>query len=827
MLRFEPLGIAFAHLTLPPDGYAREAEAVTTAARELGDVCSGVHVSYLTGQSDVMVQLALSDFRAAFELNYSSRATGSNWLFAVPYADQNIGDVPSSELALNYVLHLRLNRRVYHSGSDAEENVIAAIRALVSGRVTARILAGFGWSDLIVIGRFSDASDVRNFVRSLQHMESDQGIPVFRRVLTLVSYDTEIEPSLSSHMKVTPLLLGRALPTHIREASDVIGTHNVGAWRTLTLDGKWDILSIPQNPADGIPIRDFIARHKALAITGTPLGSYGIERLETHLLATDIPSDPLRRESASGERARPLDASCNCAALLEQTHIQTLIAECRPELPSALVLAIRNVLNLLHTASRDSVNCCDITASLRRCEVGLGRLLQNYRHLTLRMDGVSRIDTSATSPSTSSWYRFVVKARQDIAEWCTYAERIVSQRTVGRFEEFLAQNERVVSYRGGVQKLLYLTDELLNNYAKRVLADTEEPTFMSLFDPVDIVFAMRVVGFVRVPVRYLFVLPLTVTHLWHEVGVYRYHTKYLLPHDSRTKRRLEENARRAKRDDSDAHIDMILDVADSYGDAVTLMYGFGGDLRKFFLSLATAQFEQSDFRLARSQKGAYVTYLLTRLYVLLEFRHAVELVRFHMTRDFLQISREEIEEWEPDFDEFVQPAMGSIVETLRDELLRHPRYNAIVIDERMIARALNNIGETVKAVHRPYLRELAFEVAALPLPEPLDVEEKLQKVMAGELVQLDSGREVDELFLRMQHELIARLLPLTPAKSLKGLLSSGGYFASIGALVRSSILSFYQQDQTGEKDGGGSRTLPQLRPGDVKGGSIPDLDMSG
>ncbi|HEX3068595.1 MAG TPA: hypothetical protein VHX14_08460, partial [Thermoanaerobaculia bacterium] len=105
-------------------------------------------ISYLTGQADVLVQLRLQEFRSAFQLRYASAATGANWLFAVPFTEAPTKEqtprekasgaaADSDELALRYVVHLRVNRDVYRrSGAAAEEELVAAIHQKCVGGIT-------------------------------------------------------------------------------------------------------------------------------------------------------------------------------------------------------------------------------------------------------------------------------------------------------------------------------------------------------------------------------------------------------------------------------------------------------------------------------------------------------------------------------------------------------------------------------------------------------------------------------------------------------------------------------------------------------------------
>jgi hypothetical protein len=799
MLQLRKEGVAYAHLTVPADAYAKEAAAINAAVSQLGDGCRSFSVSYLTGQSDLLLELRLTDFRSAFQLEYESHATGANWLFAVPFESPRRDERELPEVELQYVVHLRLNRDIYRGiGCAAEEEIVNALYACAADSMRIEVHAGFGWSDLIIAGAFTNSVDFTNFVRRIERLRLRAGgIDAVRRVLTLIGYDVALPLGKPSTMHVQPVIFVRALPTHIPNA--VAGLD----WRTedgqrvfqhVSMDGKWDIVAVP-TAVGRLPLKDFIRRHKQLAIDGTPLRSFGIERIETHLLSQRV-------EAATPAEPRNVP-SCSCAA--RPRAERALLGDAEKNLPGAVVASIRNVVNLFRAASRDSTNCCDIVPSLIRCEIGLQRLVEHYKQLTLRLEDVADLEPMGTAAAW--WYPFVAKARSNIEDWCTYAERIVSQRTVGRFEEFLAQNERVVSYRGGIQKLLYVADALLNTYARRVLPKTEEPAFMTLYDPIDTVFSMRVVGFVRVPARYVFLLPLAITHLWHEVGVYTFYARYWLPFDSRTRARLQEFTQRTRLSTRDEMVDLMLDVADVYGDAVTLTVGFWGDLPRFILSLASALFEQNAFQRAPATlKARYLVYLLSRLYLVVEYRTRLELAREMRRAGPIAFDPGVLEAWAPNNEEFVIPTLNALAAALHDELLDYPRYrDSVVITPSIIEGARRTVANGIDAVHRRYLNELASEMSLQPELERPNVAAAFTEINNGRIPALESDSEVAELFVEMQHAIIraVRLVPLNQRHSVD-------FFHPIAALVRSSILKFYQNEDVPTEVAADTPTLANM-----------------
>src|SRR5205807_1000118 len=102
----------------------------------------------------------------------------------------------------------------------------------------------------------------------------------------------------------------------------------------------------------------------------------------------------------------------------------------RSLLPRALWRAILNVADLFRAASRDSTNCCDAVPSLLRCAAAGRRLVARYKRLTGAVGRMRQLNAPARE--ITAWLAVLARAREDIEDWCTYSERSVSQRTVGR-----------------------------------------------------------------------------------------------------------------------------------------------------------------------------------------------------------------------------------------------------------------------------------------------------------------------------------------------------------------------------------------------------------
>jgi hypothetical protein len=755
--RFGDHGVGFAHLTLPADSYAEEVQQLLKAAGPLARISP--HVCYLTGQSDVLLELEVSDFRKIFDLQYDSSATGTNWLFAVPYlptAETNL-----DRFSLAYVMHLRVVRDRYRRGGvETEEKLQTQLRTLLkrrSPKIVGNVMAGFGWSDLIIAGQFSELDALTGMIKDVQHMRIEERL-AFRRVLTLTGYDHDTSFTKSSDMLVSPSILIRTSPTRVREATSRLASQLMPGVKieARQMDGKWDALLLPQ---DRMSARQFIKNHKKFVISGATFERAGMERLETHLLSQDlvlVKNVPKNAESIS----------CSCTPITPSDDLRHLIERLQP---TTLRRAVRNVLGLFRSASRDPHNCCDIARPLERSETNLLRLLHECRERKEKADGDDR---------PSYWSEYAANSFELIQEWCTFAERAVSQRTVGRFEEFLGQNERVVSYRGGVQKLLYLADSLLNSYAAHV--GEGESGLVCLYDPIDTVQSYPHLGIVQIPARYLFLLPLAVNHLWHEVGTYSFHRRNRIPHQV-----LRERLKRVAEETGDSSVknrgELTLHLADVYADALTVTFGFRRDLSRFTTALASALFESPLFYLAPPVvRERHLVHLLTRLYLASEYIHCLQ-------RRDLGLP----DEWTPP-PLAAKIVIGSSARAIA-RLLDSPRYRGYSpIHDDMIDRAAENIRVCADLLHRPQLMEL---VRSVDLSRPgitAATQKAFEAIMNGNLVELaEFSIDINDIFYLLQGEMIAEISQHQRGNDV----DKRSFFAPTAALLRSATLSFYRMEK--------------------------------
>lgn len=832
-LLMKDYGIAYAHLTLPVGWYASEAEAIREALEAEEEIAGQIRkklqpepletkISYLTGQSDVMLEMKVRDFRSAVHLQYPSGSMGANWLFLVPY-DVTLPPADQEKLALNFVVHIRLNRAVYRAvkgednlrlrGAVVERQVVEFIREhAVANHLSGEVMAGFGWSDLAFGGTFLDPDDLRNFVRKI---ESDAigGLSIARRVLTLVGYNGKDLESKKTDAYIQPLLFVRALPTHIHQAAHTLDSalSQTGMdWSIQSIDGKWDLVI---GAKQTMPLQKYLEMHLNTAIAGGVLSNAGVERLESHLLATPVEPEPADRLTFK---------DCDCREIFDEEPPIVTDDDRKNLRPRALTRAIENVNDLFRAASRDTTNCCDVVPSLRKVTAAGRRLIASYRRLEREIKDLS--DGGTAPDSIIQWSAVLDRARHDLEDWCTYAERSVSQRTVGRFEEFLAQNERVVSYRGGIQKMLYIADCLTNAYARPILRAPEDSSFVTLYDPVDTVVNMRKAGFIRVPVRYLFFLPLAITHLWHEVGMYVFFSDYSIPYDERSASRIGEflEMTAAVRPPDPPRV--YVEVAEMYGDFITLHYGFRENVEDFSLALSTAMIEQVGYLGAtRVGKEAYLQYLLTRLYLVTEFKMRRLLIAARLARSPLTSSRADIDAWRPST-EAVSKKIRSIAEMLNREVFFQSRYNGEgepAITEGLIRRAVENIHAGIDAAHRKYMNDLAWKLPPVR-PESLEEAEIFEAISEGKVVTMPDDIDPNSIYQRLQRSMIRKLRTMPRGTSS----AEATFLQSTAALMRTVLLWFYEKEPERRRSTPpGQNLIGILRHARPISGPLPDLDL--
>jgi hypothetical protein len=570
--RLSSSGYATIYLILPPGSFAKEEEHATHVLRKLpkrhdrfqGIVSKRPEVLYLLGQARFAARVEAIDYRSVLDRAYpdlSSDALVSNAVFSIPYEQEPGTTFKHSRTdsgVLRYLTHLRVRRTIYRRDPVlAETLIIERLREIaetLEGEFTVE--AGLGWADFIVSGvvhptRFNHF--LKNLVEFnrvyIDHSKIDDRNCVFRRSLTLLGYPwtkPDNAPLVEGNPKA--LMFIRARPGHLSQVEDLV-KKRFDEPTIEFVDGKIDVIVSVPPPANA----DFFRQHETLSET---TGPDSIEKFETHILFDSHLFD----RDAGNDAKESGWGDCGCARV-PRPHCEI------EALPETLRNSVRNIEFLFTATLRDQANCCDARNAILACEASLRTLIiQLYGESVKARDAESALSARTSCEASES-----ILTRID--KWVRTAERILRQRTVGSFEEFLGQSDRAVSYRGGAQKVLTVADNLMNDFYAKVTNQPWEPRLTALYDSADGVEIVVGTGFVRLPVRALFFLPGVVPDLWHEVGSFHFF-KELNAADT-----LHLNL------DDPIDYDLHTDLADHYGDLISFIYGFKLDRVQFVNAL--------------------------------------------------------------------------------------------------------------------------------------------------------------------------------------------------------------------------------------------------
>jgi hypothetical protein len=410
----------------------------------------------------------------------------------------------------------------------------------------------------------------------------------------------------------------------------------------------------------------------------------------------------------------------------------------RSLLPTEQRYAIDNALFLLGATLRDSSICCDIRDAVIACYGGLQRILREFN-----------VAVAGTDPShyTAMWQR--------LDDWHRLSELLLRQRTVGSYEEILGQSDRSIVHSGGVQKFLYLADQVMMDFARRV-QPVDPPKFATIYDSVKTIFSFFRSGpLVRMPTSQLFSFPLIVPDLWHEVAGALFFLRYgggafheLVP----------KNADK---------IVFLANIADHYADIVVYLHGFRGDFEKFVVSLIHG-WKQAYRDVPEVSRQLSIGHFLLRAYLVCEF-DCLRAVR--RARDIEEIRR------------FLDP---SIIDELIDDLRRRLANRVPTTDGDWKQLHLNVQRSFFSDVHRQlYEPWIATEVDTTPVD--------LEPFLKGDIVELNEGHDINALFGELAHRL-ATMWPKTN-------------FEATAALGESAAIEYHRRQMTtdgakGPADGG-------------------------
>ncbi|HYC58661.1 MAG TPA: hypothetical protein VEK79_03765 [Thermoanaerobaculia bacterium] len=547
----------------------RLTEAAKKAHTAPRDVLPNPELVFLLGQADVATIIETSNFKRIFDLNYPRAAESPagvvNWVFSVPYA-LDTGERPI-DASMRFILHLRLRRAAY-SYPEIERTIVEKLVGLLGvNQGGARIHVGLGWSDLVVDGWFKPATfqALTEFIISVHGLKLVTGnrekdtIPLLQRTLTVLGYVgnppefggnyhlTFLRTRAGSHDKAVELLTSTDPVTHKRIYGDDL----------YALDGKADYMLQSLQAAP-----DWLARQRTLGD-----GTYRdlLRKVETHLmfmpaqqfknegagLSLQVAGEPTHKEICGCESVAkaPVESITQATRLLEASHL----------LPTEYRYAVDNTLFLLAAPLRDSSICCDARDAIMACFAGLQKVLSE----------IGAIPSKSSVSADDTRYDELVSLWRQLDEWHRFSEMLLRQRTVGSYEEILGQSDRSVVYSGGVQKFLFLSDQLVKDFARRV-EPKETPRFATIFDSVKTIYSFRT-GLIRVPTSEIFSFPLIVPDLWHEVGGYLFFLRIAGSLRPRLPKGREGN-------------EFLANLADHYADIIVYAYGFYGDFNRFVAS---------------------------------------------------------------------------------------------------------------------------------------------------------------------------------------------------------------------------------------------------
>ncbi len=519
--------------------------------------------------------------------------------------------------------------------------------------------------------------------------------------------------------------------------------------RIEILDGKADFMVTSEKPP-----KEWLERQREL---GSEDYKGILRKVETHLMFFSAEEFYKYTSGAdldldAGDEIRHDENDCGCelsattiVAEIENEMSRLRSGEAKQPLPIEHRYAIDNALFLLAATLRDSSICCDVRDAVLACFGGLLKILKEIGE-----------QSKASPPSR---YRQMWKR---LDEWHRLSELLLRQRTVGSYEEILGQSDRSIVYSGGVQKFLYLADQLMKDFAHRV-QPIEPPTFAAIYDSVKIIFSFYRSGrLVRVPTSRIFGFALIVPDLWHEVAGALFFLRY------------GEAFGEIVREDEQRN-EFMANIADHYADVIVYLYGFSGDFEKFVVSLvhgwllAYREVPDTVWRLS-------VGNFLLRAYLVYEFD------RVRAARKSGDVAQMQA---------FADPAYADVIIAGLNQLLEReiPAEQAKEIPAAAWAQLRQNVmALSFSQIHR----QLYWPMVDVEFPaQPID----LSPYDRGEITELE-GADINALFGELAYRL-ARKKRLDDAD-----------FAATAALGESAANEYHRRQMTrkkkpvGDTDGG-------------------------
>jgi hypothetical protein len=341
-------------------------------------------------------------------------------------------------------------------------------------------------------------------------------------------------------------------------------------------------------------------------------------------------------------------------------------------------------------------------------------------------------------------HKHIVADWRRLDEWHRFTELLLRQRTVGSYEEILGQSDRSVVYSGGVQKFLYLADQLLADFA-RFIGGENAPRFVTIYDSVKTILSFRT-GVVRVPTSLIFSFPFVVPQLWHEVAGTLFFMKLgkqitrLAPSDERN--------------------EFLSHLADHYADILVYLFGFRGDFDRFVASLML-DWSLIYGDLAESVRSQTIGQLLLRTYLIYELDQVRQLQtqrRPANAKKFVY-SEATIERLTTQLRTLLERRQGKISKLIADAHWQQLRRNARTEDFSRFHRNL-------------YTHFVRVEIN----PPEYD----LTSFRRGEIVPLDDTDDLNGLFGELAYQMVTN-----PRKR--------SHFRTMAALGKSAAIEFHRR----------------------------------
>ena len=514
-------GVCYCFLSLPLGSFdtTRESWSLRLASLREKDHkrVARPRFTYLLGRADFLFSLDVQHFPVVSRLPASPTAQTSNWIYAIPYRDERERRLPTEPMGagLRFVTHLRINRPLYQAnGLILEQKIVAELGSMLKRyELDAEILVGLGWSDLIVDGHVTHSLEqLAGFLLSAHKFHAKAGrteIPVFAQMLSTVGYeDVGTGPSLPIGLAKSPVkavTFFRFAPGRFQEAKEAITRkllQRIPGSRLTISDGKWDLALLPpeNRPKRGkkaIALGEFLKRLRQL--TDPPKNrTNAVDRTKTHLIFETTPQTArtARRRFIELPKIGSYRRTCKCVDDVESTGFHAITDEAVAS--RFLRTRIANVLELLNEGLRNQSICCDLQSAVLAARTGLERLIL----------GIEDAGTGAGVAGADAVPKCILRDTylDNLADWCDATERIFIERTIGSYEEILGQTDRVLTYRGGVQKMLFLVDGLIDDFARRIGL----PNFLPLtafYVVSGTISSLPLANIIKIPVRFLFDIP--------------------------------------------------------------------------------------------------------------------------------------------------------------------------------------------------------------------------------------------------------------------------------------------------------------------------------